>query len=167
MPCANVVCVMKMPRKIGFSLRKRERRAIGLLMLSCFLMPGWVSATSRRLAPAADYHSYIDPLLGVEDFRTRYYEDGAADATVLFPQNDQPPPNLLKPQKPVIALVRLGKRSLPLLIDCLGDGRITTMRFEGNKITQPMNVPVGYVCMDILMNVVRGGPVSDPECGDD
>jgi hypothetical protein len=30
-----------------------------------------------------------------------------------------------------------------------------------------MNVPVGYVCMDILMNVVVGRPVSDPGCSDD
>ena len=30
-----------------------------------------------------------------------------------------------------------------------------------------MNVPVGYVCMDILMNVVVGEPVSDPECSND
>jgi hypothetical protein len=41
------------------------------------------------------------------------------------------------------------------------------MRFEGNSITQPMNVPVGYVCMDILMNVVVGRPVSDPDCSND
>jgi hypothetical protein len=41
------------------------------------------------------------------------------------------------------------------------------MRFEGNAITSPMNVPVGYVCLDILMNVVVGRPVSDTDCSDD
>jgi len=41
------------------------------------------------------------------------------------------------------------------------------MRFDGNSITQSMKVPVGYVCMDILMNVIAGKPVSDPECSND
>jgi len=41
------------------------------------------------------------------------------------------------------------------------------MRFGGNRITSPMNVPIGYVCLDILMNVVVGRPVSDPDCAND
>jgi hypothetical protein len=30
-----------------------------------------------------------------------------------------------------------------------------------------MNVSLGYVCLDILMNEVRGKPVSDPDCASD
>jgi len=45
--------------------------------------------------------------------------------------------------------------------------RITAMRFEGNRITRPMNVPLGYVCLDILMNEVSGNPVWYPDCADD
>jgi len=136
-------------------------------MLAAFLSLGWASAQPGRVAAPAEYHRYIDPLLEVKDFRTHYYEDGAADATVLFPESSQPPYGYLMPPAPVIALVRLRGGSLPLLIDCLSDRRITSMRFEGNRVTQPMNVPLGYVCLDILMNEVSGRPVSDPNCADD
>ena len=58
-------------------------------------------------------------------------------------------------------------KSLPLLIDCLDDGRLTNMRFDGNTITKAMNVPVGYLCFDILMSATSGRPVSDPKCSSD
>jgi hypothetical protein len=143
-----------------------DERVIGLLLFVCFSLPGWASALGR-IAPPTDYHRYIDPLLEVTDFRTHYYEDGAADATVVFPEGSQPPGVFLLPPAPVIALVGLKDRGLPLLIDCLSDRRITSMRFEGNRITQPMNVPLGYVCLDILMEEAPGKPASDSGCADD
>ena len=104
-------------------------------MLSCSVLTGWASQAPGKLASPAEYHRYIDPLLGVSDFQTKYYEDGAADASVVYPQSSQPPYDYLRPPEPVLVLVRLRERSLPLLIDCLGDGQITTMRFDGNSIT--------------------------------
>ncbi len=145
----------------------RSNRVIGLLTLAFFQLPGCLSAQPGKVAAPAEYHRYIEPLLEVTDFRTQYFEDGAADSTVLFPESSQPPYDYLMPPAPVTALVRLGDRSIPLLIDCLSDRRITSMRFEGNRITQPMNVPLGYVCLDILMNEVSGKPVSDPSCAED
>lgn len=41
------------------------------------------------LSIRADYIKHIDPLLGVKDFGIAYAEDGAADATVLFPRPQQ------------------------------------------------------------------------------
>lgn len=141
-------------------------RPSALLLLFALLVPAAASATQPRLASAADYHRYIDPLLSVKDFRTHYFEDGAADATVLFPEGDADHP-YLRPADPVAALVRLRERSIPPLIDCLSDGRITSMHFDGNPMTQPMNVPVGYVCLDILMDVTKDSAVDDPDdCGD-
>jgi hypothetical protein len=119
------------------------------------------SASPQKLATAADYHRYIDPLLQVNNLGTDYFEDGAADATVIFPSGDLPR------APPVAELVHLGTKSLPLLIDCLSDGRLTKIQFEGNAITRKMNVPIGYVCLDILMNVVPGKPASEPDCADD
>jgi hypothetical protein len=145
----------------------RSNRVVDSLILACFLLPGWLSAQPGKVAARAEYLRYIEPLLEVADFRTHYVEDGAADATVLFPESNQPPYDYLMPPAPVTALVRLGAKSIPLLIDCLSDTRITNMRFEGNRITQAMNVPLGYVCLDILMNEVSGKPVSDPSCADD
>lgn len=144
-----------------------SNRVIGLLTLACLVLPAWTSAQLGKLTAPAEYHRYIDSLLDVMDFRTYYVEDGAADASVLFPEDSQSPYNFLIPPTPVVALVRLRDRNLPLLIDCLSDSRITSMRFEGNNITRPMKVPLGYVCLDILMNEVHGKPVSDPSCADD
>jgi hypothetical protein len=121
----------------------------------------------KRLATNADYHSYIDSLLEVKDFGTHYVEDGAADASVLFPTERTPIFHLDRPSDEVIVLVQLGNKSIPLLIDCLGDGRLTTVRFNGNMTTKFMNVPVGYVCLDILSTIVKGAPVSERECGFD
>lgn len=136
-------------------------------LLVCLPLLGWSSAQPGKLTAPAEYHRYIDPLLGVMDFRTHYYEDGAADATVLFPEGSQAPYDYLAPPASVVALGRLRERGIPLLIDCLSDGRITSMRFDGNRVTRPMSVPVGYVCLDILMNEASGKPVSDPSCADD
>lgn len=122
-------------------------------------------AGQQRLSSGADYQRYIAPLLQVKDFGIQYYDDGAADATVLFPLSNASPYE--RPRDPVAALVRLGVKSFPLLIDCLNDGRVTNLEFSGNTITRLMKVPVGYVCLDILMETTRGRPVSDPDCADD
>jgi hypothetical protein len=118
----------------------------------------------QRLSTPAQYAKYMDALLQVKDFGTHYYDDGAADATVLFLSDKVP---WESPRDAVLAFVRLGRASLPLLIDCLDDGRLTAIRFDGNITTRPMNVPVGYVCLDILMGVTRGKPAHEPDCAGD
>ena len=50
------------------------------------------------------------------------------------------------------------------MIDCLVDGRVSKLRFSGDDITKPMNVPVGYICLDILSVVAPGKPASQIEC---
>jgi hypothetical protein len=127
----------------------------------------FASNPRAKLSTPEAYRRYIDPLLNVTDFGTSYYEDGPADASVLFPESSHPPYGYQLPAGPVITLVQLRSRSIPLLVDCLSDGRVTRMRFGGNTITRSMNVPVGHVCLDILMGEVRGSPVSDSECADD
>jgi hypothetical protein len=123
------------------------------------------TVAQRRTSAPARYAKYIDALVHVKDFGTHYYDDGAADATVLFLQGDRVP--LDSPPDAVLDMVRLGGDSLPLLIDCLSDGRLTAIRFDGNATTKAMNVPVGYVCLDILMGVTRGKPAHDPNCAAD
>ena len=137
-----------------------------LLVLDLAVQSAWASAPAR-LSTAADYTKYIDQLLSVPDFGIEYYEDGAADASVLWPQISKPPYGNLKPAAPVKAILELKTRALPLLIDCLADARLTNAVFGGNKITNRMKVPVGYVCLDILMGIVPGKPVADPDCADD
>ncbi len=120
------------------------------------------SPASQRFSSLEEYQRYIDPLLQVSDFGIHYYDDGAADATVLFPSTETNPYN--RPREPVIALVRLGAKAFPLLIDCLSDHRVTSVRFDGNNIARPMAVPVGYVCLDILIATAQGRPISRQGC---
>src|SRR5579872_6251704 len=115
-----------------------ERRAF--LALSLLLMPAFALGAEARLSSQDDYRQYIDPLLKVEEFGIHYYDDGAADATVLHPHTEINPWD--KPRQSVINLVRLGAKSLPLLIDCLNDPRQASIQFDGNNITRQMNVPV-------------------------
>lgn len=125
------------------------------------------ASAQNRLASEADYHKYIDPLLEVKVFGTHYLEDSAADAAVLVPFERSSTFHHEGPSEPVIELIHLGPKSVPLLIDCLDDGRITTVRFEGNTIRKPRDVPVGYVCLDIQTASIRGKSVSDLECNSD
>ena len=154
---------MRFLKQCSSDSTRRIRSTVILSLFAIFTLPICTSTRQPQGASTPDYHRYIDPLITVKDFGMHYYEDGAADASVLFPEGVNYP----RPAEPVIALVRLRGKVLSLLIDCLNDGRITSIRFDGNRRTSSMNVPVGYVCLDILMNTTRGKPVSDPECADD
>ncbi len=135
---------------------------IGVLLVTCSSVV--IDASPASLSGLADYKKYIDPLVSEPSFGVHYYDDGAADATVLFPHTDSEPYG--RPAMPVIDLIRLRRSAFPILIDCLSDGRLTSVVFDGNRITKRMNVPVGYVCLDILMQTVVGTPV-DADCAAD
>ena len=137
---------------------------LGLFAMMLLTAPETALA-QQRLSTQAQYTKYIDPLLQAKDLGIHYYDDGAADATVLIPESDKVP--LDSPSDAVLAFVRLARGSIPLLIDCLDDGRLTTVLFDGNATTRAMHVPVGYVCLDILMGVTHGKPAHVPDCSDD
>src|SRR6516165_10284039 len=89
---------------------------LGLLAIPLLAAPE-IALAQQRLSTQAQYAKYIDALLQVEDFGMHYYDDGAADATVLIAESGKVP--LDNPPDAVLAFVRLGRDSLPLLIDCL------------------------------------------------
>jgi hypothetical protein len=141
-------------------------KSAGILLLATMVMTTPVCAQTqviaqRRLSDPIAYKKYIDPLLDVNDFGIEYYDDGAADASVLLPNNIQ------RPVEAVATLVRLKTKAFPLLIDCLGDTRLTNAIFDGNTITTRMREPVGYLCLDILMHLSPGKPAWILECVDD
>jgi hypothetical protein len=121
--------------------------------------------TSAPAARSAEYKSLIEPLLSVTDFRTHYYDDGAADATVTCPRDCDVP--VTKPVREVEALMKNPSKTVPLLINCLDDGRVTSVTFDGNTTTRPMKVPIGYVCLDILLQRFVSEPISEYECNSD
>jgi len=115
---------------------------------------------------SSQYITLIEPLLNVPDFHMHYFDDGAADATVTCPDNCDGFP-LPKPVPAVEALMSHPAKTTPLLIDCLDDSRLTTIQFDGNTTTRPMRVPVGYVCLDILMQRFVTEPIAEYECNTD
>ena len=109
------------------------------------------------------YQQLIEPLLKVSDFHMHYYDDGAADASVTCPGDCAGAPSS-KAVSEVQTLLRNPMTTVPLLIDCLNDGRQTSVRFDGNSTTKPMQVPIGYVCLDILMSRFVSQPIAEYQC---
>jgi len=112
------------------------------------------------------YKRLIEPLLAVPDYGTHYFDDGAADATVTCPHGCNVDSDI-GPVPAVAALMKNPSIAVPLLIDCLSDGRQTSLMFDGNAMTRPMKVPVGYVCLDILMSRFVSEPIAEYPCNSD
>ena len=132
-----------------------------LIAASALSVQAQTKCTDCALAPSAP-----SPLLRVPDFHMHYYDDGAADATVTCPNDCEgfPSPS---PVPEVALLMKNPTITVPLLIECLTDGRRTNAQFDGNTTTYPMKVPVGYVCLDILMWRFNREPIATPDdCGD-
>jgi hypothetical protein len=149
-------------------MRKSLHVLFAMSLTALIFVSSEASRAQMRLVSRSDYDKYIGALLAVKDFGISYSEGGAADASILEPFHwEDSNIKYDKPPDAVIALESLEARSIPLLIDCLNDGRLTAARFDGGSITKPMNVPVGYLCLDILTVVVRGEPVATRECNKD
>jgi hypothetical protein len=98
----------------------------------------------------------------VTQFQHLYKEDGAADGSITALDKDgklagQP----IEPDPRVATVVENGDAALPALIDCLSDVRPTQFVFE------KMQVPLGFVCLDILLAVTRPKFFAMPNCSDD
>ncbi|MGB9071049.1 MAG: hypothetical protein WCC22_00125 [Terriglobales bacterium] len=88
----------------------------------------------------------VDELVSTPDFGIVYIADGAGDGTVL---ND-------KPAGAVKKIVNLRDAAIPVLIRHLDDTRITSAKYKGGAYwDNPIAVPVGYLCLDILSQIVK------------
>ncbi len=98
----------------------------------------------------------IDALVAAPNLYVRYVEDGAADSSVLaLYENGNV--NVAHPiAKEVKDVVALRDKAIPLLIEHLEDTRPTsaTVLLGGYLTDKPVRVPVGFVCLDILINII-------------
>lgn len=105
----------------------------------------------------------IDALVAAPELVT-YGEDGAHDATVLalYDNGD----GVIPPKKEVRNIVALKDKAIPILIDCLDDTRETSAIFIGGYVSgKPYpKVPVGHVCLDILINIAKNPDSDDKGC---
>ena len=77
-----------------------------------------------RLSSKAEYAKHIDPLLNV-NFEMQYSAD-TGHGSAVFPGGAEG-----LPSKAVMNLIGLGNRAFPILIDCLNDRRVTSIRSSG------------------------------------
>ena len=100
--------------------------------------------------------SLIDALVAAPELVT-YGEDGSHDASVLALYT-QDVDEVIPPKKEVRDIVALKDKAIPLLIGCLDDTRKTSAIFNGGL------VPVGHVCLDILLNISKNLDSNDKDC---
>lgn len=108
--------------------------------------------------------SLIDALANAPELVT-YGEDGAHDATVLalYIQNVD---EVIPPKKEVRDIVALKDKAIPLLIECLDNTSPTSAIFIGgyNRNKPYTKVPVGHVCLDILIHIAKNLDAIDKDC---
>ena len=133
----------------------------------CVFFPSSVEA--QRYA-AASPERHIEALTSAPILVT-YVEDGAADSSVTnVDANSMRVGVVEEPIPSVRDMINLRERAIPTLIAHLDDARLTSAKLcsylpGGRSECAP--VPVGYVCLDILMNIVRGPTIIRRECGAD
>jgi hypothetical protein len=98
----------------------------------------------------------IDALVAAPNLYVKYVEDGAADNSVLAIYEDGSGNVTNQIAKEVKDIIALRDRAIPLLIEHLDDTRPTTATTsQGGYLTdRAIRVPVGHICLDILINIV-------------
>src|SRR6266446_630542 len=121
------------------------------LLVLLLLSPAQVSAERRGR------EDLITALVNAP-LRTVYSDNGAADATVTAVTTEDTFRKDAAEQ--VRAILDLGPGCLPLLIAHLDDQRLTGATFDGGRYRHaPIRVPVGHVCLDILLHATSGQTV--------
>ncbi len=124
-----------------------------------------VFVSTGNAAPARTNDDPVAALLNAP-LTTIYHDDGAADATVMVIPTPDSSQETAPPK--IRAILDLGPRCIPLLIAHLDDHRLTKTRFEGGAFRNaPIQVPLGHVCLDILLHVTKGRGVLIEDCPDD
>lgn len=122
----------------------------------------------RECGHSADIESYVDALVCSSNLHVVYGDDGAADATVM--QAGEVEPRIKEDIAPEVRnIVELGSKAIPLLIQHLDDRRLTSAIFHTYRgRTESMKqVPVGHICLDILMATTKAPKIIEYGCGDD
>jgi hypothetical protein len=119
--------------------------------------PSKSSSPSSLKTSTTSNEKLIAALVAAPNLYVQYVEDGAADDSVLaiYPDLDGYATNPIA--KEVKDIVALGDKAIPLLIEHLEDTRPTsaTVLFGGYLTDKPVQVPVGFICLDILTSIIE------------
>jgi hypothetical protein len=122
------------------------------------LVGGLLSA--QGAAPKLDRERILNALLTTEFPSDVYPDDGAGDGTLIRYKIVGEHYDEIIPDRTVKAIVESGEEALPLLVSCINDTRLTRIGFEPSSVSEvgkrgvkSTNVPLGYVCLELLTNV--------------
>lgn len=127
-------------------------------------LPLQTPTINTEKTPNSPNENVIDALVNAPKL-VHYGEDGAHDSSVLalyMKDADEASP----PVKEVRDIVAMKNKAIPLLIECLDDTRDTSATFTNrfSSSGQHFKVPVGHICLDILLNITNNPDIYDKEC---
>lgn len=127
---------------------------------------GQPEAISVAKPSGTSNEALIDALVAAPTLYVNYVEDGSADQSVLaiYPDLNGKATNPIA--REVKDIVALGSRAIPLLIAHLDDNRSTVATTSGGGYLtdKPVKVPVGFICLDILLHIAGDkAPIYDEE----
>ena len=129
-----------------------------------FLLVSLLSPSGRYASPRVTED--LIAALANAPLTTVYHDDGAADATITA-QSTQDPSRQDAPAH-VRAILDLGPTCIPMLVVHLDDQRLTSAKFDGGRFAHaPIQVPLGYICLDILLHATSGNAIHVADCADD
>ena len=155
-------------RKGAKPQRKPLRNLLALfafcILTALLFCPEILLAQKNRTSNRNDH---VDALVVAPTLVT-YVDDGAADMSVVDAGTNRNG-YIVDPIPAVKNMVELGPSAIPILIAHLDDTRPTSAKFFHyvGPTEKYESVPVGHVCLDILMNIVDAPKIITKECGDD
>ena len=133
-------------------LRNNEKR----MAQRAFIFLFFVMTATAQVVSGQNQQEQLITALTHTDLKIHYQDgDGASDATVM-----QTPLPLIR------QIINLKAAAIPLLIKHLTDQRLTNATFRNRKL-RTNQVTVGYICLDILTSISKGGDIQIQDCADD
>jgi hypothetical protein len=133
------------------------------LLAVCALVFAAPSLCQPAGCERADLESALDRVLRLKNLGNIYSEDAAADGSVVMV-----PPAYRVARPEIIPLLACEARAATVLVEHLDDIRLTSATFKGGTHwSHPARVPLGVLCLDILIFLSPfGSPIRDPETED-
>ena len=124
------------------------RRLMVAVGISCMLLQGSAIASERHCG-RDQIEKALDALVALKGLGEIYIEDGAADGTIAVPEGETSRDRMAA----VDPILMCSGKAAPVLIAHVDDTRLTSALFKGGAHRrQPIRVPVGFVCLDLLLN---------------
>ena len=133
------------------------------LFAACVLAVALPAVSQPTGCTTAELGAALDRVLQLKNLGTIYVEDAASDGSVVML-----PPSFRVARPEIVPLLACEARAAAVLVEHLDDARLTSATFKGGAYwSHPARVPLGVLCLDILIALSPfGSPVRDPKTED-